>query len=232
MVTGGRRAEGVTGRFFEPTVLAEVDHSMRCMMEETFGPTLPVMRVHDATEAIRLANEGPYGLQASVWTRDAEAGERLARRIEAGVCVRQRRTGQLRRPRAADGRLEGLRAGIAARARWDPQVRQAPVAAGDARLRPGSRGPHASLLRRGHAADRPGVQRPGGERSVHGRPAEDAVGPLRHDRPVAGAAARRGGSRRVLGASRVAPRRSRGDRARVAARGAHPRSRSKACASS
>ncbi|HEY7151027.1 MAG TPA: aldehyde dehydrogenase family protein [Solirubrobacterales bacterium] len=86
VVTGGGRAEGVPGRFFEPTVLAEVDHSMRCMMEETFGPTLPVMRVHDAAEAIRLANEGPYGLQASVWTRDTETGERLARRIEAGVC--------------------------------------------------------------------------------------------------------------------------------------------------
>ena len=56
------------------------------MIEETFGPTLPVMRVDDAKEAIRLANEGPYGLQASVWTRDTEAGERLARRVEAGVC--------------------------------------------------------------------------------------------------------------------------------------------------
>jgi acyl-CoA reductase-like NAD-dependent aldehyde dehydrogenase/choline dehydrogenase-like flavoprotein len=88
VVTGGKRAEGVAGRFFEPTVLADVDHSMRCMMEETFGPTLPVMRVHDAAEAVRLANEGPYGLQASVWTRDTETGERLARRIEAGVsCV-------------------------------------------------------------------------------------------------------------------------------------------------
>jgi acyl-CoA reductase-like NAD-dependent aldehyde dehydrogenase/choline dehydrogenase-like flavoprotein len=86
VITGGRRAEGTAGRFFEPTVLADVDHSMRCMVEETFGPTLPVMRVGDATQAIRLANEGPYGLQASVWTRDTEAGERLARRIEAGVC--------------------------------------------------------------------------------------------------------------------------------------------------
>jgi acyl-CoA reductase-like NAD-dependent aldehyde dehydrogenase/choline dehydrogenase-like flavoprotein len=86
VVTGGRRAEGAAGRFFEPTVLADVDHSMRCMIEETFGPTLPVMPVGDASQAIRLANEGPYGLQASVWTRDTEMGERLARRIEAGVC--------------------------------------------------------------------------------------------------------------------------------------------------
>src|SRR4051812_37723612 len=59
---------------------------MRCMKEETFGPTLPLMRVGDAEEAVRLANDGPYGLQASVWTRDTEKGERLARRVEAGVC--------------------------------------------------------------------------------------------------------------------------------------------------
>ncbi len=87
VVTGGRAGEG-PGRFYEPTVLTGVDHSMRCMREETFGPTLPVMRVADAEQAVALANEGPYGLQASVWTRDVERGEELARRIEAGVaCV-------------------------------------------------------------------------------------------------------------------------------------------------
>ena len=86
VVTGGKRAAAEPGRFFEPTVLAEVDHSMRCMTEETFGPTLPVMRVGDAQEAVRLANDGPYGLQASVWTRDTANGERIARQVEAGVC--------------------------------------------------------------------------------------------------------------------------------------------------
>jgi acyl-CoA reductase-like NAD-dependent aldehyde dehydrogenase/choline dehydrogenase-like flavoprotein len=87
VVTGGRVAEG-PGRFYEPTVLTGVDHSMRCMREETFGPTLPVMRVAGAEQAVELANEGPYGLQASVWTRDVERGEEIARRIEAGVaCV-------------------------------------------------------------------------------------------------------------------------------------------------
>ena len=59
---------------------------MECMTEETFGPTLPVMKVRDADEAVRLANDSPYGLQASIWTKDAAKGERLARRIEAGVC--------------------------------------------------------------------------------------------------------------------------------------------------
>jgi acyl-CoA reductase-like NAD-dependent aldehyde dehydrogenase len=81
----GRREQG---RFFEPTVLVDVDHSMKIMREETFGPTLPIMKVSDAEEGLRLANDSPYGLQASVWTRDAERGEALARRVEAGaVCV-------------------------------------------------------------------------------------------------------------------------------------------------
>jgi acyl-CoA reductase-like NAD-dependent aldehyde dehydrogenase len=80
---GGRRDEN--GHYFEPTVLVDVDHSMACMREETFGPTLPIMKVRDAEEAVRLANDSPYGLQASVWTKDAAKGERLARRIEAGA---------------------------------------------------------------------------------------------------------------------------------------------------
>jgi acyl-CoA reductase-like NAD-dependent aldehyde dehydrogenase len=63
----------------------DVDHSMDCMTEETFGPTLPVMKVRDADEAVRLANDSLYGLQASVWTKDVAKGERLARMIEAGV---------------------------------------------------------------------------------------------------------------------------------------------------
>jgi acyl-CoA reductase-like NAD-dependent aldehyde dehydrogenase/choline dehydrogenase-like flavoprotein len=87
VLVGGKRGDG-PGRFYEPTVLTGVDHSMRCMSEETFGPTLPVMKVDDAEEAVRLANDGPYGLQASVWTGDVERGEALARRIESGVaCV-------------------------------------------------------------------------------------------------------------------------------------------------
>jgi acyl-CoA reductase-like NAD-dependent aldehyde dehydrogenase len=86
-VVGGRRREG-DGDFFQPTLLLGVDHEMECMTEETFGPTLPVMKVPDAEEAIRLANDSPYGLQASVWTKDTEEGERIARRLDSGVvCV-------------------------------------------------------------------------------------------------------------------------------------------------
>jgi acyl-CoA reductase-like NAD-dependent aldehyde dehydrogenase len=82
LVGGGRRDEN--GHYFEPTVIVDVDHSMACMREETFGPTVPIMKVRDTEEAVRLANDTPYGLQASVWTKDAGRGERLARRIEAG----------------------------------------------------------------------------------------------------------------------------------------------------
>jgi len=84
---GGHRRPG-DGRFFEPTVLVDVDHSMQIMREETFGPTLPIMKVADTEEALTLANDSDYGLQASVWTGDVERGEQLARRIQAGVvCV-------------------------------------------------------------------------------------------------------------------------------------------------
>ncbi|MBE1547405.1 acyl-CoA reductase-like NAD-dependent aldehyde dehydrogenase [Mycobacterium sp. OAS707] len=83
-ITTGGKPTGV-GTFFEPTVLADVDQSMSCMREETFGPTLPVVKVADEDEAVRLANDSRYGLSATVWTSDAARGERVARRIEAGA---------------------------------------------------------------------------------------------------------------------------------------------------
>src|SRR5437764_8054515 len=84
VLVGGNEAPGA-GRFFEPTVLVDVDHTMKCMTEETFGPTLPIMRVSDAEEAVRLANDSPYGLGASVFSRDTDRGQQVARRIEAGA---------------------------------------------------------------------------------------------------------------------------------------------------
>jgi acyl-CoA reductase-like NAD-dependent aldehyde dehydrogenase len=84
VLTGGH-GEHERGRFFEPTVLVDVDHTMRCMTEETFGPTLPIMRIESAQEGVSLANDSVYGLAASVWTRDVSRGEQLARQIQAGV---------------------------------------------------------------------------------------------------------------------------------------------------
>jgi acyl-CoA reductase-like NAD-dependent aldehyde dehydrogenase len=88
VVVGGHKHDEGGGRFYEPTLLVDVDHTMKAMTEETFGPTLPVMQVRDADEAVKLANESPYGLAGSVWTKDVRKGEEIARRVEAGaVCV-------------------------------------------------------------------------------------------------------------------------------------------------
>jgi acyl-CoA reductase-like NAD-dependent aldehyde dehydrogenase len=87
VLVGGRRKDG-PGLFFEPTVMTGVDHTMRLMTEETFGPVLPIMKVRDPDEAVRLANDTRYGLNSSVFTRDVAKGERIAGRLEAGnSCV-------------------------------------------------------------------------------------------------------------------------------------------------
>ncbi|HEV2074766.1 MAG TPA: aldehyde dehydrogenase family protein [Thermoleophilaceae bacterium] len=83
---GGRRGDG-PGTFFQPTVLTGVDHSMKVMTEETFGPTLPIMRVDSADQAVELANDSNYGLDSSVFAKNPERGEEIARRVEAGAAV-------------------------------------------------------------------------------------------------------------------------------------------------
>lgn len=85
LVLAGGGPSALGGNFFEPTVLVNVDHTMEIMREETFGPTIPIMRVADADEAIRLTNDSPYGLSTTVWTRDRAQGRRIARAIEAGA---------------------------------------------------------------------------------------------------------------------------------------------------
>jgi succinate-semialdehyde dehydrogenase/glutarate-semialdehyde dehydrogenase len=84
VLTGGQPLPG-PGWFYPPTVIAGVDHTMRVMREETFGPVLPVMAVPSLDEAIRLANDSDYGLTASGWTRDAATARRLERELQAGV---------------------------------------------------------------------------------------------------------------------------------------------------
>jgi succinate-semialdehyde dehydrogenase/glutarate-semialdehyde dehydrogenase len=83
-LTGGSRLER-DGYYYPPTVLTGVDHSMRVMREETFGPLLPIMVVKDADEAVRLSNDSDYGLTASVWTRDMVKARALRGRLQAGV---------------------------------------------------------------------------------------------------------------------------------------------------
>ena len=82
-LTGGKRVDG-PGDYFEPTVLVDVDHSMKVMRDETFGPVVGVMKVGDAEEAIRLANDTPYGLSGAVFG-ERERAEQVARRVECGA---------------------------------------------------------------------------------------------------------------------------------------------------
>jgi succinate-semialdehyde dehydrogenase/glutarate-semialdehyde dehydrogenase len=84
LVTGGRRLP-VAGCFFPPTVLADVTRDMAVWRDEVFGPVAPVLVVAGDEDALRVANDSVFGLGGSVWTRDLERGEALARRLEAGT---------------------------------------------------------------------------------------------------------------------------------------------------
>ena len=84
VLVGGKSGDP-TGLFYEPTVLVDVDHDMKCMREETFGPTLPVMKVHNIAEAIEKANDSELGLSGSVWTKDKNKAMALARKMNTGT---------------------------------------------------------------------------------------------------------------------------------------------------
>lgn len=83
-LTGGQRVPG-PGSFYQPTVLVDVDHSMACMTEETFGPTLPIMKVSTVAEAVRLANDSEYGLSASIFSGDLNRAKDIAVQLECGA---------------------------------------------------------------------------------------------------------------------------------------------------
>jgi acyl-CoA reductase-like NAD-dependent aldehyde dehydrogenase len=76
--------------YVAPQVLVDVDHSMRVMTEETFGPVAGLMAVRDDDQAIRLMNDSRYGLTASIWTQDARAAEKIGAEIETGTCFMNR----------------------------------------------------------------------------------------------------------------------------------------------
>ncbi len=86
LLHGGRRVER-PGYFFEPTILTDVDHSMAVMVEETFGPILPIMSVDSMDEAIALANDSVYGLSAYAWTSDKKLAQRFFKELQAGTVM-------------------------------------------------------------------------------------------------------------------------------------------------
>ncbi len=80
IVHGGYR----DGMFMEPTVLVDVDHSMKVMWEETFGPLIPIMKVKDETHAIQLANHSDFGLNAYIWSANHNRAKRIAQQMDVG----------------------------------------------------------------------------------------------------------------------------------------------------
>jgi acyl-CoA reductase-like NAD-dependent aldehyde dehydrogenase len=91
VVTGGKRTqvEG-RGRFFEATLLADLNHNMLLMQQESFGPLLPLVPVDSDEEALEKMNSSQLGLTASVWTKDRERAARFASQLEAGTVYMNR----------------------------------------------------------------------------------------------------------------------------------------------
>ncbi|HLC85988.1 MAG TPA: NAD-dependent succinate-semialdehyde dehydrogenase [Candidatus Nanoarchaeia archaeon] len=83
ILTGGKYREG-KGYFYMPTLMCNVNKNMPIIREETFGPVAPVIIAEDEEDAVRIANDSEYGLGASIWTKDIEKAEKLARKIESG----------------------------------------------------------------------------------------------------------------------------------------------------
>ena len=83
ILTGGKKHD----MFFDPIVMVDVDHSMDLMCDETFGPIMPIMKVKDEAEAVRLANDNGFGLGGSVWSRDMDHAWKVAKELQAGSII-------------------------------------------------------------------------------------------------------------------------------------------------
>jgi len=87
VLCGGHPRVDLGANFFEPSVITNVDSSMKLFQEETFGPILAIQPVRGTEEAITRANDSPFALSASVWTRDSARGEAVAKRLRAGAVM-------------------------------------------------------------------------------------------------------------------------------------------------
>jgi succinate-semialdehyde dehydrogenase/glutarate-semialdehyde dehydrogenase len=87
VLCGGKARPDVGPNFFEPTVITNVDSTMKLFQDETFGPILAVQTVRDAEEAVARANDSPFSLAASVWTSNKQRGDAIARRLRAGAVM-------------------------------------------------------------------------------------------------------------------------------------------------
>ncbi len=102
VIHGGKRQEG-KGYFFQPTILTDVDHSMKIMKEETFGPVLPIMIVDSVEEAIQLANDSEFGLSAYGWTSDPDTALKMKEELLAGIVMINDATSAWGEPKAPWG---------------------------------------------------------------------------------------------------------------------------------
>ena len=85
VIVGGKRPERLQGAYYEPTILTSITLDMRVWHEETFGPVLPVISFKTEEEAIELANDTEYGLNAYVSTKDKVQFNRVSRKLQAGM---------------------------------------------------------------------------------------------------------------------------------------------------